>query len=134
MTTKCECHGPGYCERHKVRKSPHLWKLCQTREDYFAAWEAGRGPGQDLAGEAQQAPSAGVGTELRKILGCTCRLPIARLDAWGPEKCSEEFNAIVAELVEVSARHKEPISKEAAERMLRMAIERSITTAKVIEL
>jgi hypothetical protein len=21
-------------------------KLCQSREDYFAAWEAGRGPGQ----------------------------------------------------------------------------------------
>jgi hypothetical protein len=68
------------------------------------------------------------------MLGCTCRLPIRRLDEWGPEKCLEEFDAIVADLVDLSARHKEPISKPSAERMLRMAIERSIATAKAIEL
>lgn len=85
-------------------------------------------------GSATQAPAAGVGTELGKILGCTCRLPIARLDEWGPEKCLAEFDTIVAELVDLSAKHKEPISKEAAERMLRIAIERSIAVAKAIEL
>lgn len=76
-------------------------------------------------GSATLAHAAGVGTELGKILGCSCHLPIARLDEWGPEKCLAEFDAIVAELVELSAKHKEPISKEAAERMLRIAIERS---------
>lgn len=45
--TRCEqCPGPGWCERHQVVKSPHWVKLCQTREDYFRAWEEGRGPGQ----------------------------------------------------------------------------------------
>jgi len=101
-------------------------RLCQTRDDYFAAWEAGRGPGQNLSGEGQLAPpSHGVGTELRKMLGCTCPLPIGRLDEWGPEKCEAEFEVIVADLVERSARHKEPISKPSAERMLRMAIYRT---------
>lgn len=80
-------------------------------------------------GSATQAPSAGVGTELRKILGCGCSFNFDRLNEWGPEKCQAEFNAIVAELVDVSARHKEPISKAAAERMLRMAIERSVAVA-----
>jgi hypothetical protein len=78
---------------------------------------------------AKQAPAAGVGVELRKILGCTCHLPISRLDEWGPEKCLAEFDATIAELVELSAKHKEPISKEAAERMLRIAIERSHVAA-----
>jgi len=44
--TQCECKYPGYCKRHKMLKSPHLWELCRTREDYFQAWEGGHGPGQ----------------------------------------------------------------------------------------
>jgi len=43
---ECECTGPGWCERHGVRKSAHMVKLCQSRDDYFLLWEAGRGPGQ----------------------------------------------------------------------------------------
>lgn len=69
--------------------------------------------------------SHGVGTELRKMLGCGCQFNFGRLDEWGTEKCLAEFDAIVAELVDMIARHKEPISKEAAERLLRMAIERA---------
>lgn len=75
---------------------------------------------------------AGVGTELQKILGCGCSFDFGRLDEWGPEKCLAEFDAIIAELVDTSAKHKEPISKEAAERMLRIAIERSVAVAKPI--
>lgn len=41
-----DCKGPGWCERHKVDKPAHWVHLCQTRPDYRAAWEAGRGPGQ----------------------------------------------------------------------------------------
>jgi len=44
--TQCECQGPGYCARHKVRKNELLFKLCQQRPDYFQAWEEGRGPRQ----------------------------------------------------------------------------------------
>jgi hypothetical protein len=51
--TGCQCEHPGWCERHGVRKSPHLHKLCQTRQDYYDAWEQGRGPGQHLPVEPQ---------------------------------------------------------------------------------
>ena len=44
--TDCQCHGPGFCERHKVQKGERWFQLCQTRDDYFQAWEAGTGPGQ----------------------------------------------------------------------------------------
>lgn len=44
--TGCTCKGPGYCERHKVKKNEHWFHLCQTRDDYFQVWEAGKGPGQ----------------------------------------------------------------------------------------
>jgi glycosyltransferase involved in cell wall biosynthesis len=40
--TACECHGPGFCERHQIHKTDVLYRLCQTRPDYFAAWEASR--------------------------------------------------------------------------------------------
>lgn len=44
--TNCECPLAGYCKRHKVSKPSGWHSLCQTRESYYAAWEAGRGPGQ----------------------------------------------------------------------------------------
>lgn len=44
--TQCECPIAGFCQRHQVEKPDGWWKLCQTRERYFAAWESGRGPGQ----------------------------------------------------------------------------------------
>lgn len=45
--TGCVCDSPGVCQRHGVLKGKNLHRLCQTREDYFAAWEAGNGPGQN---------------------------------------------------------------------------------------
>lgn len=44
--TDCTCPIAGYCARHRVDKTEHWHKLCQTRDDYRAAWDAGRGPGQ----------------------------------------------------------------------------------------
>jgi len=60
--TGCICTTPGFCERHKCRKSEHWLHLCQTRPDYFQAWEEGRGPGQiaerkPLAARAKKLPS-----------------------------------------------------------------------------
>ena len=50
----CECAMAGWCERHRIVKSPHLLKLCQTNDSYFRAWEEGRGPRQDRTGEPQK--------------------------------------------------------------------------------
>lgn len=52
--SNCECPIAGYCERHKVTKTEHWHKLCQ-RDDYFTAWEEGRGPGQSPPAEVTDA-------------------------------------------------------------------------------
>lgn len=44
--TNCECPLAGYCNRHKIEKSPHMHKLCQNHPKYFQMWEECRGPGQ----------------------------------------------------------------------------------------
>ena len=44
--TGCE-NCTGYCTRHKMQKHPNWVRLCQTKQAYFDAWEAGRGPGHD---------------------------------------------------------------------------------------
>ena len=44
--TACDCEGPGFCSRHHVWKNAHWVHLCRTRANYWAAGEAGRGPGQ----------------------------------------------------------------------------------------
>ena len=38
----------GFCERHGIRKTAAWAKLCIQRDNYFRAWEEGRGPGQQL--------------------------------------------------------------------------------------
>ncbi len=48
--TGCEDGAPGYCARHNCYKSHRLWRLCQTRQDYFDLWEDGNGAGQDTHG------------------------------------------------------------------------------------
>lgn len=44
----CSCPEPGWCERHGIHKHAHWHHLCQTRDGYRAAWDAGVGPGQNL--------------------------------------------------------------------------------------
>lgn len=46
--TGCVCKEPGWCVRHQCHKHARWHELCQTDEGYFEAWEAGRGPGQNL--------------------------------------------------------------------------------------
>lgn len=43
----CTCPLAGYCDRHRVKKSDVWHQLCQSRVDYRAAWDDGRGPGQN---------------------------------------------------------------------------------------
>jgi len=44
--TGCE-NCTGDCSRHKMFKHPTWVRLCQTKQDYFDAWERGTGPGQE---------------------------------------------------------------------------------------
>lgn len=53
--TACTCPIAGYCDRHRTEKNEHWHMLCQTREDYFAKWERGRGPGQTRIPEEREA-------------------------------------------------------------------------------
>jgi glycosyltransferase involved in cell wall biosynthesis len=47
--TPCICEPEaGFCVRHGIWKTAHWKTLCQTRPDYFSAWEARRGPGQPV--------------------------------------------------------------------------------------
>ena len=47
----CVCKLAGYCERHRIDKTQHLFKRCQDGT-FFDAWEAGRGPGQQVEAKA----------------------------------------------------------------------------------
>lgn len=62
-TAGCVCEQPGWCERHQCHKTPHWHRLCQTRPDYYAMWEAGRGPGQVVP-----QPKMGLGDYVEKVL------------------------------------------------------------------
>jgi len=68
--SQCECPDPGDaayfdCKRHGIRKHSHWRTLCQTREEYFRAWEEGRGPGQKPWDPSQ--PSRGLGDTVAKV-------------------------------------------------------------------
>jgi len=49
MSTKtgCTCTEPGYCERHGCKKGPGAFRLCQTSQKHFDAWENGGTVEQD---------------------------------------------------------------------------------------
>ncbi len=42
----CTCPLAGFCSRHGVQKTNRMVHLCRNRQDYWQAWEEGRGPGQ----------------------------------------------------------------------------------------
>jgi hypothetical protein len=59
--SECTCPLAGWCERHSVAKGNHWHSLCQRREDYRKAWDAGSGPGQNKL-LPQRRPSSNPGT------------------------------------------------------------------------
>ena len=122
--TECECTGPGWCDRHQVRKTAHWVKLCQTRRDYWEAWEEGRGPGQlKPRGVASLAAPAGPGTELSRMLGKCMQYPhAAKMDRWGPDGCTEQLAQCVRWLRAWSCAHGQCMARPAAERMILRAI------------
>ena len=70
QTNKCECtdnsEGIFWCPRHKINKTQHWKKLCQTKPAYFEAWEKGIGPGQNKVWDPSQ-KSRGLGDTVAKI-------------------------------------------------------------------
>ena len=65
--TDCDCVGPGVCDRHGCTKTPHWYRLCRSRRDYFQLWEEGRGPGQSRDADRSPTPPPADGSVL------TCR-------------------------------------------------------------
>ena len=43
---QCQCNGPGWCDRHKLKKSEDWYKACVACPALFQEWERGTGPGQ----------------------------------------------------------------------------------------
>lgn len=125
---ECECTGPGWCERHSVRKSAHWVELCRTRPDYFAAWENGVGLGQfeATAGPHVATATPGPGTELRKLLGCGCGCWFTRrMNKWGVDKCRLHMDTITGWLVQDAIKRRQCMRPAAAARLVVLAIERA---------
>lgn len=112
--TGCTCHGPGYCDRHGMRKTEGWYLLCKTREDYFKLWEDGRGPGQKKDKQVTSSRSKvdnGPGTELKKLFrswgvsACGgCITTAKKMDENGPAWCREHIDELVAEVHENATR------------------------------
>ena len=134
MTTGCTCDRPGWCERHHMKKSPHLHMLCRNNQSYFDAWENGSGPGQNgpPRGVSQQIPKIGVGWELRRVLerfgihskakGCGCRDKLGFMNKWGVDACVARIPTIVAWLAKEAKAQQQLFCERKARTMVRLAI------------
>jgi len=88
----CQCELAGYCERHSVRKATRLIELCQQRGDYWDAWEAGKGPGQNIPAlrkEPKQEP-------LYNHWGPLHNYAAKHAGKWHPERARRWYRAWVA--------------------------------------
>jgi hypothetical protein len=117
-----------------MRKSAAWVQLCQTKAEYRNAWDRGRGPGQIKTTPASERKAErrrrGVGTELRKMIGWRCGGfgRAATLNAWGVDGCRERSDQIVQWIIDTGDRGGGPIGGHAAGRLLRLAIERCVTS------
>ena len=137
--TGCECTGPGFCQRHGIYKGPGWFRLCQNAPGYFAAWEQGRGPGQNIPPPEVEVsrcagPPGGPGTELARLLWwfglkdrpeCPCKAKARQMDHWGPEKCLQNLDRIVRWLRHEAKVRKLPFSRKAAQLVVVLAIRRA---------
>lgn len=127
-TTGCECKQAGYCKRHHVEKPTSWFELCQTRQNYFQAWEAGRGPGQ-RGKPSSRTPGVGYHTKrlLRRFLltakgGCGCGSRAAAMDRRGPDWCESHIDTIVGWMRIGAKKRKLPFSSRGATLLIRLAI------------
>lgn len=125
--TDCPIIGGGRCPRHGLEKTAVWVRLCVSRDNYFLAWEEGRGPGQGVQVRPPRRPR-GPGGELRRILGCGWPCEFTRtMNAWGIEECLVQLDLITDWVVANGRRHGLPLAPEAARRLVRMAIHRATT-------
>lgn len=132
MLTGCECREAGWCDRHKMFKTPNLVALCQCSDKYFNAWERGEGPGQLKRGKrrvvTQQAitKAFGPGSELNSILGCGCGFKnyLDQMNKWGAAGCRENLDTIVGWLVSEGAGCS-VFNEPSARRIVLIAIDRA---------
>lgn len=111
-----------WCERHQCWKSKHWHELCQTRENYRLAWDAGRGPGQikfrsttppkkNPDGKKLQTSvghkTKGVGDHMKDVTaelkltmkhGCGCKPLAAEMNRLGPDGCRLNRDKLVEKL------------------------------------
>jgi hypothetical protein len=117
-------------------KHAHWHHLCQTDQEYFDAWEIGKGPGQrlgtgDKSDTSPPAPQYGPGTELHKLLakfwinnrgGCNCKKHADVMNAWGPEICRERLDTILSWLEKEARDRHLPFIRILAKRLVLRAI------------
>ena len=108
-----------------MQKPKHFVTLCQNNPKYWNAWEEGRGPGQVApVGTKEDIPPRGVGTILKKLLGCSCKLDYETINNWGPDECESRLEEIVS-MTCTAHRKNGKISEDSARRLIRMAIGRA---------
>jgi hypothetical protein len=106
-----------------MNKSEHFLHLCQTRENYFRAWENGDGPGQLIPPRVLPFSNLppGPGTELSKLLGCGGCKFATKMNDWGWERCIAEIDTLIVMMQESYNK----MTESAARRLIVLAIERS---------
>lgn len=123
---QCDIQEGGFCQRHQVQKAKHWVKLCRTNERYWKAWEEGRGPGQVIPEELREKQNPrGVGTILRKLLGCGCNVNYKQFNEWGPDKCEQNLDLLVEAVCASHRKKGQCVSEDSARRLAIMAIERA---------
>jgi len=142
--TGCVCKFPGWCERHQVKKTEYLHKLCSNDERYFSAWEGGYGPLQRPGlDKPKKRRLLGPGTILeRKIkefgyrhsVGCGCQSMVNKMNRWGADGCLKNIDAIIHHLEEAAKKTGWlerfavtcPLVKKYARREIRKLVESAI--------
>lgn len=78
-----------------------------------------------------QVPASGPGTELKKLISwfyspnkkkCNCLTRIAKMNAWGPDKCTERMDTIVRWLRHSARINKIPFFEPAVRLLIKQAI------------
>lgn len=132
----CECTIPegGWCKYHEVSKSAHWVQLCIHRPQYRQAWNAGRGPGQNIQKQRDEyllrPQDNGPGSELRRAMGCSesrrSKVDFGKMNRWGIDGCRARIQDIVAVMAE-------RIAEDKATRLVEIAIARSEQKTKGME-
>ena len=116
------------CE-YKPSGEPNIY-VCQTCGHRFRS----KKPPEALHRICFVRPSGGPGTELKRLLKrlgikpdgtCNCEHHAAQMDAWGPDGCEENMDAVVGWLEKEARKRCLPFVRFGAEQLVRLAIRRA---------